>query len=71
MKSLKFFNRIVSELYNYYIKNFELTKSIARQDDEPIERSVADYIAGMTDRYAIQQYVEKFIPLSWTLANHQ
>lgn len=58
--------RIVSELYNYYINNSELTESIVRHSDEPIERSVVDYIAGMTDRFAIQQYVEKFVPLSWS-----
>jgi len=57
--------RIVSELYKYYIKNPESSKSIVKRDDEPIERSIADYIAGMTDRFAIQQYIEKFIPLSW------
>jgi len=51
--------------YKYYIKNPESSKSIVKRDDEPIERSIADYIAGMTDRFAIQQYIEKFIPLSW------
>ncbi|MDD3014498.1 MAG: deoxyguanosinetriphosphate triphosphohydrolase [Candidatus Gastranaerophilales bacterium] len=62
--------RIVSELYKYYINNYESTESIVRQDNEPIERSVADYIAGMTDRFAIQQYVELFVPLSWSGAGY-
>jgi len=56
---------IVSALYNYYMKNPESSKIIVRHNDDPLERSVADYIAGMTDRYAIQQYIEKFVPLPW------
>lgn len=31
-------------------------------DKEKIERVVADYISGMTDRYAIEKYQENFIP---------
>jgi len=58
--------RIVSELYNYYINNSDSAECLVRRDNEPIERSVADYIAGMTDRFAIQQYMEKFVPLSWS-----
>jgi dGTPase len=27
-----------------------------RADDAGLERTIADYIAGMTDRYAIQEY---------------
>jgi dGTPase len=37
----------------------------AKTKDEPIERIVADYIAGMTDRFAIQDYLNKFVPRSW------
>ncbi len=32
---------------------------------EPLERVVCDYIAGMTDRYAINVYEEIYIPRSW------
>lgn len=31
-------------------------------DESKIERVVADYISGMTDRYAIEKYQENFIP---------
>lgn len=30
------------------------------------ERSIVDYIAGMTDRYAIKKFYELFIPSSWS-----
>jgi dGTPase len=33
--------------------------------DEPIERRVADYIAGMTDRYAIQVFEQVYMPQQW------
>lgn len=33
--------------------------------NEGIERAVCDYIAGMTDKYAIDLYSEIFIPKSW------
>ncbi len=29
------------------------------------ERAVADYIAGMTDKYAITKYKEIFLPSPW------
>jgi dGTPase len=33
-----------------------------RAGDEPLERTIADYIAGMTDRYAIQEYQRLYDP---------
>lgn len=30
-----------------------------------MERIVCDYIAGMTDRYAVYKYSELFIPATW------
>jgi dGTPase len=38
---------------------------IARK--EGIERGVCDYIAGMTDRYAINKYIDIYIPNSWNI----
>ncbi|MBI2756237.1 MAG: deoxyguanosinetriphosphate triphosphohydrolase [Chloroflexi bacterium] len=32
---------------------------------EPIERRVADYIAGMTDRYAVQAFESIYVPKQW------
>src|SRR5436190_15753160 len=33
--------------------------------DEGVKRGVADYIAGMTDRYALDTYTSLFIPAAW------
>ena len=35
------------------------------QPDEPIERLAIDFIAGMTDRYAINLYERLFVPRAW------
>ena len=32
---------------------------------EGIERTVCDYIAGMTDHYAVDKFEEIFIPMGW------
>lgn len=34
---------------------------------EGVERAVCDYIAGMTDAYAVAKYGELFIPKAWTV----
>ena len=34
---------------------------------EGVDRAVCDYIAGMTDKYALEQFSKAFIPLSWTV----
>lgn len=34
----------------------------------PVERTVCDYIAGMTDQYAVDLYQELFVPRFWTKA---
>ena len=33
--------------------------------EEPVERCVCDFLAGMTDRYAIETYRELFVPEVW------
>jgi dGTPase len=30
-----------------------------------VERAVADFISGMTDRYAIEVYEDMFVPRVW------
>ncbi len=38
---------------------------INRQREESIERAVVDYIAGMTDRYAIKMFNDLYVPRTW------
>ncbi len=57
---------IIETLFNFYLDNFEQIKDeeIKKMKD-PKERLVADYIAGMTDRFAITDYLNNFVPRSW------
>ena len=58
---------VVEALYHYFEEHPEAMPTeylqIAFQDDVPT--AVCDYIAGMTDRYAITKYQEIFIPKAW------
>jgi dGTPase len=51
-------------LYERYHENPRLLPDDTRQrtEGESLERTIADYIAGMTDRYAIQEYQRLFDP---------
>lgn len=55
---------IVERLYKYYLKNIlkmpETYIKIA--DEENAQRAVCDYIAGMSDTYALKEYNSLFIP---------
>ena len=59
----------VKELFLYYMDHPELLSNeyIERmwQSGETQERSVCDYIAGMTDQYAITKFSEYFLPQAW------
>lgn len=57
--------KIITELFNYYIENFDFIEWVTKSRTDSARRIIADYIAGMTDRFAIQQYMEKFVPSSW------
>ena len=42
-------------------------QSFMRDLGQPMERTVCDFIAGMSDQYAIKTYEDKFIPKAWTV----
>ncbi|MCP5462103.1 MAG: deoxyguanosinetriphosphate triphosphohydrolase [bacterium] len=52
--------RIITELFNLFIDNPRLLEPYAyvRLEDYPLHRVVCDYIAGMTDRYAFNEYAK-------------
>lgn len=58
---------IIKELYNYIINSQELlpTEAAKMLKIYDVDRVVCDYIAGMTDRYAVKKFHEIFIPESW------
>lgn len=58
---------ILEELFHYFMKNpnllpMEYHKQITLYGEE---QAVCDYIAGMTDRYAMRVFHELFIPSTW------
>nr|MBQ8244046.1 deoxyguanosinetriphosphate triphosphohydrolase [Oscillospiraceae bacterium] len=58
---------MLSRMFDYYMCNPEaLPEDFHPQlSFEGLERTVCDYIAGMTDNYAIDKYTEIFIPMGW------
>ena len=52
--------RIVRELFSLYVNM--LGQKYNCDDENLVKRIVCDYIAGMTDRYAIQKYKQYFLP---------
>lgn len=60
---------IIEGLYNYYMSHPEKLgeEYIKIANKEGIERAVVDYIACMTDHFAIVTYENIFIPKSWSI----
>lgn len=58
---------MLCRLFEYYMKNPEKLPPdfLPQLDFDGMERIVCDYIAGMTDRYAVYKYSELFIPATW------
>ena len=60
---------LVEKLYSYFLKHPEKLpndyKKILQKTDK--HRATCDYIAGMTDGYAINLYTELFIPKGWNV----
>ena len=58
---------VIENLYDFYIKNpNKMTKLYYDNiDKNGLEKTVIDYISGMTDSYAIEKYVSINIPKSW------
>ena len=56
--------RVVRELFNGYTSNPKQLPPhfSARIEDEGLERVVCDYIAGMTDRFALDEHRKLFDP---------
>ena len=58
---------MLQRLYRFYYEHPErLPVDFQPQlSFEGLERTVCDYIAGMTDNYAVDKYTEVFIPMGW------
>lgn len=60
---------IIEGIFNYLINNPEKmgTEFLKIIETEGKNRAIADYIAGMTDHYAITVYSDIYIPKSWQI----
>ena len=60
---------MLQRLFEYYYKNpHELPEDFHPQMSfDGLERTVCDYIAGMTDNYAVDKFTEIFIPVGWNV----
>ncbi len=62
---------MIEQLYYYYAGHLEALpeeyRYMIEELDEPEYRVVCDYVAGMTDRYAVQKYKEIMIPDAWNV----
>jgi dGTPase len=54
----------LEDIFHAYIRNPEILPEAiqARSDEGDLYRTVCDYIAGMTDRFALQEHDKLFDP---------
>ena len=60
--------RMIEHLFRYYMENTHQLPQEYRtmmDEGEKKERVVCDYIAGMSDSYAIDKFEELFVPKAW------
>ena len=59
---------LVEKLYGYFYKNPDKLPQDYKivMDKFTKEQAVCDYVAGMSDGYAINLYKDMFIPKSWS-----
>lgn len=60
---------LVISLYEYYMANHDELEADSGESpsDGEWSRTVVDYIAGMTDRYAVSQFSRRFMPAPWAV----
>lgn len=59
---------ILQALYSYYLENPYLLFGDLIPSEGEIHRAVCDFIAGMTDRYALYTFEKIFMPKSWVIS---
>jgi len=60
---------LIRRLYGYYMEHLDKLPEEFNEicQEEGPQRAVCDYIAGMTDAYAVERYLDLFIPKSWAV----
>lgn len=63
--------QLIVRLYEYYLNHIDRLPEeylvMMEERNEKKTRTVCDYIAGMSDSYAIDQFKELFVPKSWNV----
>lgn len=63
-------DKLLTSLYDHHKEHPEdMSEEFVRllEEGEDIDRVVCDYIAGMTDRYAVKLYTQYFMPSNWNI----
>lgn len=62
-------SNIIEQMFYHFTKNPELLPEEYKQflSKYPVDRVVCDYIAGMSDDYAVHTFTNIFVPKSWTV----
>lgn len=58
---------ILQSIYNYYVQNPSEIFGDSIPSEAEIHRAVCDFVAGMTDRYALYTFEKLFMPKSWAV----
>lgn len=60
---------VISTLFDTFMKQPEKLpqETLSRVEQFGLEQTVCDYIAGMTDNFAIYQFTEMFVPKKWVV----
>lgn len=59
--------KIIQELYAYYLEHIDEISKESTDKKTDRHRIVCDFIAGMTDRFALSTYERLFMPQGWTV----
>ena len=55
--------QVLTDLFEYVVAHPD--EYLTRNEEDSVERLAIDFIAGMTDRYAMKLYAELFMPRPW------
>jgi len=68
IREFKKAQKILRDLYAYYLEHMEeMFVDIPKEEKLNKHRMVCDFIAGMTDRFALMTYERLFLPQQWTV----
>ena len=59
--------RVLGELFTYYVNHMDEVPNEYKLHNDAPDVQVCDYLASMTDRYAIRVYEELNVPKGWSL----